>query len=89
MRTILSAVLVSIFALSAPAFASVKQNAADGAKPVTTDAKPVAAKSSAPATTDVKPRARKVKKPRTTASTSTSATKPVDNKSTVEAPVAK
>jgi hypothetical protein len=88
MRTILSAVLVSIFALSAPAFASVKQNTAEGANPVATDAKPVAAKSSAPAT-DVKPRGRKVKKPRTAASRSTSATKPVDSKSSAEAPVAK
>jgi hypothetical protein len=89
MRTILSAVLVSIFALSAPAFAGVKQNTAEGAKPVATDAKPVAAKSSAPATADVKPRGRKVKKPRTAASTSTSATKQVDSKSSAEAPVAK
>ena len=82
MRNVLSAILLSTFAISAPAFAGSKKTVAEGTTAAPVEQKQDEGKSSAPAsdTKTVKPR--KVKKARTTKTSSSSSSsaevKPVE-----------
>ena len=66
MRNVLSAILLSTFAISAPAFAGSKKTVAEGTTAAPVEQKQAEGKSSAPASDSKTTHPRKVKKARTT-----------------------